>query len=190
MDRAWLRFAQQLEYRDPVPLLRYLLKLEAQIAMSSTTDKVKNLRTNSLKEFREIREAAIFCYGMAQRLGNKIFVGRGESQDYDFVASWLVGDTQHLAPVQIKEVVPTSLNPKATVQATVNALTKYVDSEDLVVAIHLNQSTSFDPTQLILPHLKIAELWVFGALEPDRSTWGLWGNLLETHTMTRYQYPV
>ncbi|MGT2505600.1 hypothetical protein [Cupriavidus basilensis] len=111
-------------------------------------------------------------------------------QDYDFVASWLEGDTLHLAPVQIKEVVPANLNPKASVQATDDALTKYVDSEDLVVAIHLNRQTTFDPAQLVVPDLNIAELWIFGALAPDQSIWGLWGNLMKTPTGTRYSYPV
>lgn len=190
MDRAWLRFAQKLEYRDPVPFLRNLREVELQIAASNTPEKIKNLRTNGLKEFREIREAAIFCHGMSERIGQKVFVGRGESQDYDFVASWVVGDTQHLVPVQIKEVVPADLNPKASVQATVDALTKYVNSEDLVVAIHLNRCTLFDPSQLVIPDLKIAELWIFGALTPDESTWGMWGNFMQSASGTRYSYPV
>lgn len=190
MDRAWQRFARKLEYRDPVPLLRNLRKFELQIATSNTPERVKNLRTNGLKEFREIREAALFCHGMSQRLGQTVFVGRGESQDYDFVASWFVDGTRRLAPVQIKEVVPANLNPKASVQATIDALTKYVDSEDLIVAIHLNRQTSFDPVQLVVPDLNIAELWIFGALAPDQSIWGLWGNFMGTHTGTSYSYPV
>lgn len=190
MDRTWLRFARKLEYRDPVSLLRSLRKIELQIATSNTTDKIKELRTNGLKEFREIREAAIFCHGMSQRLGQTVFVGTGESRDYDFVASWFEGDTQQLAPVQIKEVVPDKLNPKASVQATVDALTKYVDSRDLVVAIHLNRRTSFDPAQLVVPDLNIAELWIFGGLAPDQSIWGLWGNFMKAPTGTCYSYPV
>jgi len=190
MDRAWLRSACKLEYRDPVPLLRRLRKIELQIAKSNTADKIKELRTNGLKEIREIREAAIFCYGMSQRLGQTVFVGRGESHDYDFVASRFEGDTQHLTPVQIKEVVPAKLNPKASVQATVDALRKYVDSQDLVVAIHLNRQTSFDPARLVVPDLNIAELWIFGGLAPDQSIWGLWGDFMKTPTGTRYVYPV
>jgi len=164
MDRAWLRFAQKLEYRDPVRLLKDFRKVESRIATSNTPKKIKSLRTNSLREFRELREAAIFCHGMSQRLGQKVFVGKGESQDYDFVASWVTEGKQHLAPVQIKEVVPVDLNSKASVQATVDALTKYVDSDELTVAIHLNRQTSFDPVQLVVPALNIAALWVFAAL--------------------------
>lgn len=189
MDRAWLHSAQKLEFRNPVPFLINLRKLEIEIAASDTPKKVKNLRTNELKELRELREAAIFCHGMGLRIGQTVYVGRGESQDYDFVASWVVGDQQHLAPVQLKEVVPIDLNPKASVQATVNALTKYVDSEQLTVAIHLNQQVRFDPVELVVPTLNIAALWVFASITPDQSTWGMWGNFMESPSSLRYEYP-
>jgi len=42
----------------------------------------------------------------------------------------------------------------------VNALWKYVDSEDLTVAIYLNRRAHFDPAKLVVPPLKIAALWV------------------------------
>lgn len=56
---------------------------------------------------------------------------------------------QHPAPVEIKEVVLAKLNLTTSVQATVDALAKYVDSDDIVVVIHLNRHASFDPTQLV-----------------------------------------
>ena len=83
--------------------------------------------------------------------------------------------------------MPAKLNPNASVQAAVNALTKYIDSDDLVVAIHLDRQILFDPAQLIVPDLSSAELWVFGALEPDQ---GLWGDFMTSPTGTRYPYPV
>jgi hypothetical protein len=189
MDRAWLRYAQKLEFQDPAPLLRRLRKVELEIAKSDVPEKIRKLRTNELKELRELREAAIFCHGVSQRIGQTVYVGRGESQDYDFVASWVVDDKQHLAPVQLKEVVPTDINPRSSLQATVDALKKYVDSEQLTVAIHLNRHTSFDLGQLIIPTLNIAAIWVFAALAPDQSVWGLWGNFMETASGTRYEYP-
>lgn len=190
MDRAWLRYAQKLEYQEPATLLRRLREVELDIATSDVAKKIKNLRTNSLKQIRELREAAIFCHGMSQRIGQTVYVGRGESQDYDFVASWVVDDKQHLAPVQIKEVVPADLNPKSSVQATVDALKKYVDSEELTVAIHLNRQSSFHPDQLVIPPLNIAALWVFAALAPDQSVWGMWGNFMEAPSEICFEYPV
>lgn len=190
MDRAWLRAAQKLEFRDPARFLVNLRRIEAEISASDTPKKIKNLRTNELKEWRELREGAIFCYGMGQRIGQTVYIGKGESQDYDFVASWIVGRERHLAPVQLKEVVPADLNSKASLQATVGALTKYVDSGDLTVAIHFNRQSHFDPKEIIVPPLNIAALWVFGAVTGDQATWGLWGNFLEEPLGFRFEYPI
>lgn len=190
MDRIWLRSSQLIEFHDPANLLAHMRKVEFDLATTNTPKTIKNLRTNTLKEYRELREAALFCYGMSNRIGQTIYVGRGESQDYDFVASWFVDDEQHLAPVQLKEVVPVALNPMASLQATVNALAKYVDSEDLTVAIHLNQQARFDPSKLSVPPLCIAALWVFASVSPDQSLWGLWGNLLETREGSSFEYPI
>ena len=184
-----MRLAQKLEFRDPASFLVNLRQLEVEVATSDLPEKIKSLRTNTLKEWRELRDAALFCHGMGQRIGQTVYVGRSESQDYDFVASWIVGDEQHLAPVQLKEVVPTGLNSKASLQATVDALAKYVDSDDLTVAIHLNQQTRFEPSELVVPSLRIAALWVFASITPDQSQWGLWGNFLETPEGLRYEYP-
>lgn len=190
MDRAWLRAAQKLEFRDPVPLLVNLRKVEIELAARNVPEKIRNLRTNELKEWRELRDAALFCHGMGQRIGQTVYVGRGESQDYDFVASWVVGDKQHLAPVQLKEVVPAGLNSKASLQATFDALAKYVDSEELTVAIRLNRQERFEPSVLSVPTLRIAALWVFASTTQDQSYWGLWGNFMETSEGSFYEYPV
>jgi len=180
---------QHLEFRDPRPFLVRLREIEPRVTNSDLPAKVKNLRTNSLKWSRELREAALFCYGMAQRIGRTVDLAPSEAQDYDFVARWIVDDTQHFATVQLKEVVPHALNPSASVQGTVNALSKYVDSKDLAVAIHLNQRGNFDLAKLVIPPLKIAELWIFRAISANQAQWGLWGNFLETPEDTRFEYP-
>ena len=189
MDRAWQRYAQKLLYQDPAPFLVKLRAIERKVAASDLPERVKQLRTNELKPMRELREAAIFCHGMGQRLGQTVYLARGESQDYDFVASWVVGGHQHLAPVQLKETVPPDLNIHASLQSTVDGLAKYVDSEQLTVAIHLNQQLHFDPADLVVPSLRIAALWVFAAVTPDQSSWGLWGNFMEKPEGFRYAYP-
>ncbi len=97
--------------------------------------------------------------------------------------------TRSTLRLQLKEAVPHDLNRSASIQQTVNALSKYADSEDLTVAIYLNQRVHFDPAKLIIPPLKIAALWVFGAISEDQNEWALWGNFLETPEGTRYEYP-
>jgi hypothetical protein len=125
---------------------------------------------------------------MSARIGCTVYLAKSESQDYDFVASWITGDTRSFAPIQLKEVVPAERNPVASIQKTIDALqSKYVDSLGLTVAIYLNQQVHFDPSSLRIPKLKIAALWVFGGL--GDSTWGLWGDFLDQPIGTSFEYP-
>lgn len=189
MNRTWIRVVQQLDFRDPEPFLVDLRQLGRKVAASDLPQQVKDLRTNLLKTWREAREAAIFCHGMSAVTGYKVFFARNESQDYDFIASWKADNIQHYSPVQLKKVVPTNLNPAASLQSTINSLTKYADSKDLTVAVYLNQEGPFDPKDVTVPSLKIAALWIFASISEDQSEWGLWGNFLEKPNSFRFRYP-
>jgi hypothetical protein len=189
-DRA--RDFFELKYYDPRYVLVQLRKTELAIARrTDLPDAVKHLRTQELKHLRELREACLFCYGWSQIDGQSFDVAHAEAQDYDYdaVASWQSDDHLHFAPIQIKEVVPANLNRHASVQGIVNKLSKYVDSEDLTVVIHLNRSTPFSPADLVVPPLKIAALWVFGALDAEQTRWAIWGNFLETPRWGEFSYP-
>jgi hypothetical protein len=60
----------------------------------------------------------------------------------------------------------------------------------LVTAIvYLNQRVHFDPTQLRIPKLGLAALWVFGSLSEDQSECGLWGDLTNKPVGTPFAYP-
>jgi hypothetical protein len=45
--------------------------------------------------------------------GTKICYATLEEADYDFLASWVEGDTQLFCPVQLKELPPAELNANA-----------------------------------------------------------------------------
>lgn len=190
MPRDRLRNFAALEYGDPRGILVKLRELEPKIASSDLDIKVRTLRTNQLKPLRELREGALFAYFMSERIGAHVRIAHGESQDYDFVATWESGGFRRYAPVQIKEVVPPFLNPNAQLSAVIESLKKYTDSADLTVAIHLNTNTQFDPHDLDIPKLSIAALWVFGAIAPRAARWGLWGDLLGARMGTEHDYPV
>jgi len=190
MDLPWFRGAQKLKFHDPTRFLADLRKIEVEVASSQTPERIRNLRTNGLREAREQRQAALFCHGMGQRIGQTVFFAANEDQDYDFVACWVVEGKQHMAPVQLKEVVPQSLNPLATIESIVAGLEKYSDSAGLIVAVHLNQAGRFEPGSLKLQHLRVASFWVFAAASPDQSQWNLWGNFTEPDAYgTRFIYP-
>ena len=188
-SRIWLRSTQRLAFRDPSLILTELSIVEPAVAASDLPPAAKALRTNELKPVRELREAALFCYGMGCRLGQTVLLAPEESQDYDFVATWVVGGNQHFAPVQLKEVVPAELNASASVQAVIDGLTKYANSQSLTVAIHLNRHGRFDPAEIVVPPLQIAALWVFGAISADQREWALWGNFTEHAIGTTFSYP-
>jgi len=166
-----------------------LRKLGIEVALSDLDPKVKSLRTNTLKRERELREACLFCYGLACRFEQPMNAIPIEEQDFDFVASWVVDGTRHLAPIQIKELVPEHVNAKITLQEIVDSLLKYDASEELTVAIHLNRAVPFNPGALIMPSLKLAGLWAFGATTPDQSRWLLYGNMLEEPSVSYFDYP-
>jgi site-specific recombinase XerD len=190
MTRDRARAFSRLKYYNPRQVLVELRKTELAIARrTDVPDAVKHLRTQELKPLRELREACLFCYGWSQIDGQSFDVAQGEKDDYDAVASWQSDNQLNFAPIQIKEVVPAHLNQKTSVQDIVNKLTKYTDSEDLTVVIHLNRGTPFSPVDLVMPPLKIAALWVFGALNNEQTRWVIWGNFLETPRWGEFSYP-
>lgn len=176
MRDARLRLFSSLEYRDPRAFLLRLRDLERALASSALDIKVRALRTNELKPWRELREAALFAHFMSERIRTRVGIARGEAQDYDFVATWESAGVRRYSPVQIKEVVPSFLNPNAQLSAVIESLTKYADSTDLTVAIHLNKRHTLDLRELRVPQLSIAALWVFAAIAPGAARWGLWGS--------------
>jgi hypothetical protein len=188
MDRSSLNEASKLVYRDPVVALRELREIEIQFATADIAPEVRHLRTNELKKVREYRQAALFCHGMASRIGQPVRFAPVESSDYDFIATWNSDNNQHFAPVQLKELVPESLNPAATVQNLVNKLSKY-SSETLTVAVFVNRNGRFSPRELQIPPLRIAALWFLFTVAPNQSEWRLLGNFMEEPDATNFSYP-
>lgn len=184
-----LRTFRAMQYGDPRGFLLKLGELEPKIAASNLHVNVRTLRTNALKPWRESREAALFCHFLSERIGSSVLFARGEAQDYDFVATWEDDTIRKYAPIQLKEVVPAHLNPDAEIAGVIASLAKYTDSSELTVAIHLNKPSEFDPMHMKVPKLPLASLWVFGAISPDATRWGLWGDLLGTPVGTQHDYP-
>ena len=69
-------------------------------------------------------------------------------------------------------------------------LRKYKDSKDLTVAIHLNRGIKgFNPSEVKVPQLNIAALWIYGGISPDKSRWAIWGNFLDELQASEFSYP-
>jgi hypothetical protein len=172
-----LRELSKLEYGNPSGFLEALAPLDRAASWSDIPDRTKNLRTNKLKSERERRDAAIFCVGMSKAIGVPVHFALTESQDYDFVTTWKVDETQHFAAVQLKELVSTDLNPTSSLNSIFESLARYSDSDDLTVAIKLNRVGRFEPSEIVCPtNLSVGGVWLYGAVAEDQSKWALWGD--------------
>jgi len=192
MDKIELRRLSKLDYREPVQFLIELRKFEIEVALSQTPELIRNLRTNSLKSVRELRDAAIFCYLMGERLGTTVYLSPVESDDYDFVTFHQQEDTTHYSKVQLKELTSTDSPGSRTLKSLIFELKKYGNAPELCVAIHLNRRLQINPLEISMPQevRGIGSIWMFGAISPDQSKWGFWGNLLESQcTCTSHEYP-
>lgn len=181
--RAW----SKLKYYDPKEILVALREIERAYPLKDMPYKVSTLRSRSLRSRGESRQCAIFCYGMAQLLGITLLYAESEVDDYDYIAC--VPEKNLFIPIQMKEVVPEKVNPETNLQKEIDKLRKYSDSIDLCVAIYVNRVQSIDVSRLNLSGLGIAELYLFGGATPTQETWKIVGNLLDTPTECRFNYP-
>ncbi|MBU4455823.1 hypothetical protein KJ586_04925 [Patescibacteria group bacterium] len=150
---------------------------------------MKTLRRNNLKKYREGRDAALFCLGMTKVQGTTVFFAPLEAQDYDFVTLWLNGDEAIYTPVQLKEVVPESLNLNSNVNDTLAKLTKYSGSHRTVVALRVNREIHLELNSIQFPRIRLGGIWLYGAAGPDQQKWSIYGDLLNEPQLWEYEYP-
>ena len=189
MDRAELNGFNKLLFRDPCVALKELRQIELLPTSDLVSEKVLTLRTNDLKNVKEYRHAALFCYGMTIRNNQDIRFCPTESSDYDFIATWESEEIRHYAPVQLKELPPIELNATLTTQELIDSLIKYSDPTNLTFVIVLNRNEKFEPSKLDFSKLNAAALWFVATTSQDHSKWLLWGNFMGTPDITSFAYP-
>jgi len=183
-----IRVWSKLTYYDPRSVLLGLNSIAAEYPLEKYPEKVRDLRTRDLRSFGESRQCAIFCFGMHEIFDLDVSYANSEESDYDFVACYRDGDTNNFVPIQMKEFVPEDIDPKAVLEREISKLSKYADSRDLCVAIHLNRATRINFNDVAVPELNIRELWLFGATSPDLDRWIL-VNLLQERRIFEFRYP-
>lgn len=155
--------------------------------VEATTD---DLRSRELKKYLEQKQAALFAYFIGHSvLKVPIVYAMIEDQDYDCVLWWKVGLKSRYAPVQLKEIVPIYLNPRASVEAELTKLGKYVTSDHTIVAVHLNQGGNIDYSAIQRPKTSAAEIWLYSSLAADQSLWFLFGDLLNNPSGYEIAWP-
>lgn len=189
-QKARIHEWDKLRYYNPTDILRRLRKLEWEVAHAQMDEHVRRMRTNKLKKHREARDAALFCHGMGSAvLETTLFYARHEAQDYDFVTRHAIDDELIYTPVQMKELVPQDLNPRASIEATLAKLGQYPDSKDVVAAIYINRRLHLELSTLSTPSINMAQIWLFGCSSIDQTKWFLYGDLLNNPQPFEYGYP-
>ena len=189
-----IRQFSRLTYCRPESVLREFREIEIDSKLAHGAEppnRVRQLRTNKLKEPREARLAAIFAYAM-QECVLRVPVGFAphEEADYDFVVSWVSEEASLYCPVQLKELTPDDINPKLSMEDVLGKLRKYVDSKDLVVAIHYNRLERFEyGPWLRIASAPVAQIWYFGGCSSDGNDWFLYGDLMKEPACHRFCYP-
>jgi len=170
-----------------VNLRRIELKLPAQM-----NERTRQLRTHELREWHEARHAALFAFGIADKvLKAPVLVSKSQDRDFDFVMRWQVEDADNFYFGQLKELPPDDLNSKVTLEDIFDKLEKYTGSDDLSVVIALNRrariqlqpwSRSSKP--------KIRELWYMGCESHDQTRWFVYGSVLSNNPRKyEFKYP-
>jgi len=174
--REWLNY----DYKSPKVWLQTLQEMELAVVHSGLPYKVRALRTHALRRWSETRHAALFAYGMSQRMPNYQFdFACCEAADYDAVVRWRRGNEQVFAPIQLKEFVPEELNRGATLEKLFCDLSRYSDSSDLVVVVLLNRRFTLAPGPIHCAPLRLGGVYLVGAITSDQSKWCLIGDLLD-----------
>lgn len=189
-DNITLRKWSKLNYRDPKTDLINLGRLQGQMDKFEGSPTVANLRRRDLRRYLEWRQAALFSYLMSTAvLDCPIAYAMSQDEDYDCVSWWIRDDKQYFTPIQLKEIVPKTLNPAAEIETELAKLEKYVTSERTVVAMHLNQSGRVEFSKIPKPKANCREIWLYGSITPDQSNWFLYGDLLGEALFFEVPYP-
>ena len=189
-DMRARQFRAEGRFFDPAPVLLEMRRLQSEAVANGPTEEDRNLGARRIQEISEMRQGLLFCYAMSVRLERPVYFARIEQADYDGIAYWPDGDCARFSPIQLKEVPPQQLNPAACLQDVLNGLEKYVDSADLVVAVHVNQVGTITTGELVAPKTKLGGLWIFLATNPDQTEWVLYGDLQDSaQSETFFRYP-
>lgn len=181
---------QKLEYYNPHGVLVALLEFERTHQLSKIPYAIASLRTNQLRTYREGRQCALFCYGMSKLLGIEILFAFNEKSDTDFVGKFEASGVVHYVPIQVKELVPDKVLSNVEIQDEIDKLSKYTDSQGLVVAFHINRNIRIELFKVDFSRVPVKELWFFGATNPDVVDWVLIGDLLSPNIRYfEFNYP-
>jgi hypothetical protein len=190
MTSVRIREFQKYDYKDPRDWLVAMKEIESIVIKSNLSYPARSLRTNKLREWNDRRIAALFAFGMSQRMPGfwLDFAGVARS-DYDAVVRHHNDEECIFTPIQIKEFVSEQLNKDTTVEELLDSLTKYSNSPDLVVVFFLNRRMKIRLHPISSDQVRLGGLYFLGAASPDGMRWNLMGDLLHSAEISQFTYP-
>lgn len=190
LSRVTLRQWATLAYRDPRTDLINLGRLQGAMERTGHKPMLSDLRNHQFKGHLENRQAALFAHLVsALLLREPVEYVMHEHEDYDCILRWKVQHRTCYQAVQLKEIVPKSLNRMSEIDTELQKLSKYVGSEKTIAAFHLNQSGLVDFSNMKKPKTSISAIWLYGALTPNQSQWFLYGDVLKRPVLRETSYP-
>jgi len=173
-----LREFSTYDYKCPRGWLRSLREIEWLVSQSRLPYNARSLRTHRLRRWNESRQAALFAYGISQRLPDfQVDFACIEHADHDAVVRLRWDDEEFFTPIQLKEYVPEKLNREATLGPLLEGLSRYSSSSDLVAVVYLNRRFRLPLYPIYCPHLKLGGVYLIGGVTRDK--WILVGDLLD-----------
>lgn len=197
VDAVQLRAWAKLTYWDPdglIGTLRFFRALTppARSSKAGVSErklaKIAQWRVGPLAKYLEREQAAWFCWLLSRRAPDFLWQFSHEpASNYDCILRCDIpgGERPLFKPVQLKELVSSSLNPSTTLQDEIGKLQKYGASPNLVVAIHINRRVTINFQTLKIPPLGIGQLWIFGNASANGEKMFLCGDLL-SHPRTDF----
>lgn len=182
--RQWARRS----FIDPKPSLIALRKYELSPELAMADSLVARLRINSLRPEREARIACLFAIGIEARTNASVQVSIGESEDFDFLARWVVGDETHYVPVQLKELAPEDLNEAHSLEELQRSLAPRLESEAALL-VHLNRLGSVEFSVLATFAAPFREIWFLWAGGPRQTEWHIFGDVRGSPSQISFDYP-
>src|SRR5258705_360716 len=147
MDAITFRRWKSLTYHDPAAKLRQYRAVEAKAAsyvagqeLGPGVREALALRTNELNRFRELRDGALFTYGMGLATGKRIGIADDEDVDHDFMTAWVEDETPTFCPVQLKELASQDRDPGGTIEGLLSRLPKQYAPTKTVLVVRLSRA--------------------------------------------------